>query len=131
MGFFKSKPVDRGVTLDESKLEDKLVTSVSSTRNRVLSTDRSVNNRVVLQTFIGDESLTSPEEIDLFLVNSVELSKRRESFIPWIPTKFEKDSFIDKAIQASISDEEFTDTIKASGIINVSSEPTTKTLEVF
>ena len=131
MSFFKDKPVNKEFTLNESSLEETLDPSLSSSKNRVLSTDRTINTKVVLQTFVGDEHLTSPEEIDLFLVNSVELAKKRESFIPWIPLKFKKDDFIDKAIRDSISDEEFSDTIKDSGIVNVSSDNKPKSLEVY
>ena len=100
--------------------DDSLSYGSTISNSKVVSTDRDVKSKVILQTFIGDEVLSSPNEIDTFISNSLELASKKENFIPWLPTRFSKDDFIEKAIAEAESGNEYLDTIDDSGIIDVS-----------
>lgn len=87
--------------------------------NKIVSTDKSLKNIVVLDTYVGKRGLVCPSDIDIFIRNSLELASDSDEFVPWISVDCEKEEFIQQCINDSQADIEFGDVIEDSGIISL------------
>lgn len=88
--------------------------------DKVISSDRSEKQRIILNTFIGNSNLSQPDKVDMFVQNSFEIAERGEDFIPWVENIYCSDGFINESIKNSGLIKEFSDNIEESDIINIS-----------
>lgn len=123
MALKKSKKIKENPLKDfKVNVEDTIDYGDIISDTKVVSEDRDVEMKVVLQTFIGDKKLVSPKEIDMFISNSIQLAEEKENFIPWIPKPFKADDFILKCIEESSIEKDIEDEIDSSRVITISDD---------
>lgn len=90
--------------------------------DKIISTDRENNTKIILHTFIGEEELKQPDEMDTFIANSLELASKEDNFLPWISGDFKNlhDEISDAISKAECKD--LSDSIDSSGIVNFSQQ---------
>lgn len=93
--------------------------------NKLVSSDRDENTKVVLNTFVGKKNMKIPEKIDMFIRNSIERvstgdDELRTSFVPWLEDYDVEDMNDFKIIKEAIADSgvvgKFSDEIEANNI---------------
>lgn len=110
----KSRKLQKEYTVDKEKVDIKLGD------NKILASDPYIKDDTVLTTFFGEDGITTPpNQIDVFLQNTILLAEKEDDVLPWIPHISKIDSFIMKAIEESNTVTQFKDSIKDSEIVEI------------
>lgn len=112
---------DKMFTVDNKEINKSAGYGDFIAEDKVISSDRTEKQRIILNTFIGNSNLSQPNKVDTFVQNSFEIAERGEDFIPWIENIYSSDEFINESIKNSGLVKEFSDNIEQSDIINIGS----------
>lgn len=97
--------------------------------NQFVSEDRGLHRQIVLDTYVEDDGLNAPCNIDMFVCNTIQLAKTG-MVLPWLPDELVPDPLIDEAIRSAKTTVGPSDLIKDTGVIDINSSRKVRNLEV-
>ncbi|VYU44838.1 hypothetical protein [Clostridium paraputrificum] len=97
--------------------------------NQFVSEDRGLNRQIVLDTYVEDDGLNAPCNIDMFVCNTIQLAKIG-TVLPWLPDELVPDPLIDEAIRGAKTAIGPSDIMKDTGVIDINSSRKVRSLEV-